>query len=307
MTMYCRNCNSLDCHSLATGVVAPFFLKRVFGINLSDLAGVLTVNNNAQLIEHIRTNNLEFLFPYKSPVLAVLRVCKRCGFVGPEMYYPEEMLAHLYTDYRSDSYNEERCRYEPQYKDVQYLVGKDPVEISVRLANLEQLLKSELELDGIHSVLDWGGGEGRFIPPCLKNKDVYILDISDEPLKDTNFTRISQPSSGQLFDLILVAHVIEHVSSPLEFMKKVLLHLKPGGFLYIEVPQDQPDENIQLFKFSPASINHWIHEHLNLYCEASLMHLGDALGAHRVTMKKNMVDLGWIKGTHLAGIFQKRV
>lgn len=307
MTVDCRNCGSERCHLRATGLVAPFFLKRVFGINLSDLGEVLRVQNQTPCIEHMGKNGLHGLFDFKSPVLAVLRVCINCGFVGPDMRYPHEMLQRLYVDYRSDAYNEERCKYEPQYQEIQHLVGKDPQERSVRLNNLELLLTGELDLNGIHSVLDWGGGEGLFIPPCLDGKDVYILDISDEPLRNERFTRISEPAPGKLCDLILVAHVLEHVSSPREFIEEVLIHLKPGGFLYIEVPQDQSDENIERFKFSPESINHWIHEHLNLFCENSLAYLGDALELRQVRIKKNDVDVGWIKGTHLAGLFQKLV
>ena len=38
------------------------------------------------------------------------------------------------------------------------------------------------------------------------------------------------------FDFIIISHVLEHVTNPLDFLKTFLILLKESGYLYIEVP-----------------------------------------------------------------------
>lgn len=42
--------------------------------------------------------------------------------------------------------------------------------------------------------------------------------------------------TGELFDVITMSHVIEHVHCPVHFVKKAYDCLKPGGILYIDTP-----------------------------------------------------------------------
>lgn len=41
---------------------------------------------------------------------------------------------------------------------------------------------------------------------------------------------------GQLFDVVVMNHVLEHVCDPVEFLKSVRSHLKPNGTLHLAVP-----------------------------------------------------------------------
>ena len=38
------------------------------------------------------------------------------------------------------------------------------------------------------------------------------------------------------FDLVVSARVLEHVDDPLTFMKSIARHVKPGGYVYIDIP-----------------------------------------------------------------------
>lgn len=304
MEKICRNCHSKNISIGTSGIYAPFFLKRVFGIDLINLGVMLHVNKNNELITNFQSNGLESILNFQSPALTSIRVCSDCGFVGPDMHFSADQLQPLYQDYRMESYNQERVKYEPYYQQIQHLVGKDPKEIQERLTLVDSLLNEYLDLSKIHSVLDWGGGEGRFIPQCLSQKEVFILDVSDEPLINRDFKRISEPDANMFFDFIQVCHVLEHVSSPHDFLKKVVKSLKPGGYIYIEVPQDQSDENLAKFHIDPNSNNHIIHEHLNLFSENALKGLGTSVGLQEIKLTKKEVDLGWTRGTHLNGLFK---
>ncbi|KPJ55322.1 hypothetical protein AMJ47_00405 [Parcubacteria bacterium DG_72] len=60
-------------------------------------------------------------------------------------------------------------------------------------------------------------------------KEKHGLDVIDGFFKAGQFEK-------NKFDLVIVKHVIEHVSNPLEFSKEAADLVKEGGFLYIEVP-----------------------------------------------------------------------
>jgi 2-polyprenyl-3-methyl-5-hydroxy-6-metoxy-1,4-benzoquinol methylase len=45
----------------------------------------------------------------------------------------------------------------------------------------------------------------------------------------------SLPSAMQ-FDVALLSHVIEHIPDPVEFLNRVTARVRPGGYLYIKVP-----------------------------------------------------------------------
>lgn len=315
--MTCKNCGSINTSIGETGYIAPFFIKRVFSLDLCSLGEMIEERTSARnslkkTIASISYGYLQKipafkkLFQFISPVRCKIVVCRECGFVGPEASYSYEMLSGLYCDYRSDTYNKDRCRYEPDYKFIQDLVGKDPDEVRLRLKNIDNLLSMYLEASKISSVLDWGGGEGRFIPSILNGKQITVLDVSNEPLADSTYQRISNPVEGVKYDYIQICHVFEHMSNPLDFLKNIVEFLSEDGFLYIEVPQDRSDFDIEKFKTHPNKASHFIHEHLNLYSQDAVLQLGKAAGLTEVSVYKLEMDFGWKKANIVSGLFQKK-
>lgn len=43
---------------------------------------------------------------------------------------------------------------------------------------------------------------------------------------------------GEPFDLICLSHVLEHVSNPVDFLAGLMRTARPGGFLFVEVPNE---------------------------------------------------------------------
>jgi 2-polyprenyl-3-methyl-5-hydroxy-6-metoxy-1,4-benzoquinol methylase len=185
------------------------------------------------------------------------------------------------------------------------LVGKSEDEIRNRLDNVGSLISKYTKLESIETVLDWGGGEGKFIPRELRDKKVSILDVSNEKLAEPTFIRIEQPATNQKFDFIQVCHVLEHVSSPHEFLKNTLPYLNRGGYLYLEVPQDRTEEDIQQFIKSDSAAIHKIHEHLNLYSVQSIKALANSLELKELVVEKKEFNLGREKVTIVSGLFMK--
>jgi SAM-dependent methyltransferase len=313
----CRNCGSRNAFILNQGNIAPFFLKRVHNIELNSLGqqieNQLDRLSNALIKKTLKlcfqvldnTKSGKQIIDFRSHATTNIRVCKECGFVGPDHNYTFDELLNLYKDYRSDSYNSERSLFEPGYENIQDLVGKSESEINQRLNNMSDLIGQHVHLQSIKKVLDWGGGEGKFVPIELRNKEVFILDVSSEPLADQTFIRIEQPTLDAKFDFVQICHVLEHVSSPRDFSKNVLSYLNTGGYLYIEVPQGRNEDEIQQFVKAHPSVTHKIHEHLNLFTVQSIQALANSLDLKELTVETKHFDFEWCKPTVISGLFMK--
>jgi len=232
-------------------------------------------------------------------------VCKDCKFVGPDTNYTNEMLHGLYADYRSDAYNRERISFEPLYNDIKDMVGKSEAEINNRLENVSKLLKRYVDVSSINTVLDWGGGEGKFIPKELVHKKVYVVDVSNEPLVDQSYIRIDQDTIIENADYLQICHVLEHVGSPRDFLIHALQHLNKNGYLYIEVPQDRPNEDIHDLVMAKTNALHWIHEHINVFTIDSIRCLADSVGLKTITVESHPIDVGWMEINVISGLFRK--
>jgi hypothetical protein len=233
------------------------------------------------------------------------RICRDCGFVGPAQAYSFSQLIHLYSDYRSSTYNADRCAVEPTYRQVMELVGKDEKEISFRINHVDRIINDYLDFNAVETVLDWGGGEGRFVPTRLRDRSVTILDYSSEDVIDPSFRRVNKLADGQEFDYIQLCHVLEHVSEPFSVMKQVVSHLASGGYIYIELPQDRSDSDLEQFVLHPEKNDHYIHEHLNLYSTASLKALASSLHLQVLHLQAARTDFGWTQSTIIGGLFRK--
>jgi SAM-dependent methyltransferase len=95
------------------------------------------------------------------------------------------------------------------------------------------------------SVLEVGPGEGFFAREWLKKlpSTKYIAlesDVSCHPqLKGLGIQIIEKSQSKNIFgavDLIVMSHVLEHTSSPVEFLNNIASNLQKGGIIFIEVP-----------------------------------------------------------------------
>lgn len=233
-----------------------------------------------------------------------LLVCKECTFVGPCREYSEEELLPLYEDYRSAVYNTDRSAYEPNYAVIQDLVGKSDTEVQARLTNIDSLLDGTIDPLLVRTVIDWGGGDGRFVPLALRNGRVLIVEVSDESLVDPAFIRVASVPEGTTAEYIQLCHLLEHVASPSALLAQALRHASDGAIIYLEVPMDRSEEEILRFQENDGSVRHGVHEHLNLFTTHSLRRLGTSQGLQELAVRTVELDLGWNKPTVLSGLFR---
>jgi hypothetical protein len=298
----CRNCGSESLAELGCiGQVAPFFLRRVFNMELR-----VPVSPHP-LKQFIRTlgKPLSKIFSRIYPETAFLgmQICSRCSFVQAKHSFPEEWITRLYLDYRSETYNAERIHYEPTYKDIAARVGTDEIEVTHRLDAATLFLSDKLERSPNFTMLDYGGADGRFLPKLSEHRFVYeISDVAPIP----GVERVASEAYLGRYSYIHLAHVLEHVVYPLKLVKHVAEFLEPRGYLYIEVPQEITDANLLRLQHGATDITVGIHEHINSYSPAALTHLMKEVGLEVIAIEATPVDVGWAKAVHLRALGRKR-
>ena len=297
----CRNCGLTHLVDLGFGgQVAPFFLKRVFNLELRLDSAANPIKKwlrRANIFPHGFFKKL-----YRTGAFIELQVCLDCHFVQTKAPFSEDALARLYFDYRSETYNAERIRYEPDYKQIADDVGRSAQETETRVATLTNWLRERIDFDDNFSMLDYGGADGRFLPKLAAKK--YVYEISDtDPLE--GIARIGTEGQLSNYSYVQLAHVLEHVPNPLIMVRKLLPTINPQGYMYIEVPQDLSDQIIARLIDGISQVCVSIHEHINFYTVRSVTELIRAAGLKVVDVQAQTLDLGWNKPTIIRGLGRK--
>ena len=110
-----------------------------------------------------------------------------------------------------------------------------------------QLIDLKISLTDPHHCFEIGCGHG----VVRRQMELFTAwttdgaDINLVPLKMNNTTRgrtmvydifDKEPSMKQSYDSIMLFDVIEHIVNPAAFIQAALFHLKPNGFVFINVP-----------------------------------------------------------------------
>ena len=297
----CRNCGAQVTTDLGfIGEIAPFFLKRVLNLEY-DLAP--SRHPVKRFLRRIGFFTRSFQKIYGKSVLVEIEICTSCLFIQTKLPFPDEAIGRLYTDYRSDSYNRERIRYEPEYLAIASQAGSCTQEIQARTVGLTRWLTGKFNVESNFSMLDYGGADGKFLPNFPGEK--YVFDISDMAPAE-RVIRIRDESGLGSYSYIQLAHVLEHVSYPLVLTRKAASFLRDSGHLYIEVPLEVSDEAITRLANGDKTIRVDIHEHINRYSLKSVTELLRAAGVSIAAVETEVVDLGWIKATIIRALGRKR-
>ena len=155
----------------------------------------------------------------------------KTGLMRSDPYYSEAYLAQFYNE-----------RYRDLYR---------PKRFSLSWFLSEQIRAGQRILERVAShlptranVLDIGCGMGgNLIAFRFAGHDVHGCDYGDayagrgrELGLDIRTGGVDAVQAAGPFDLIILSHVIEHVTQPIDLMTHVASLLKPGGICFIEVP-----------------------------------------------------------------------
>jgi hypothetical protein len=172
-----------------------------------------------------------------------LLACSDCEFqfFSPRMDPEEEK--RLYAGYRNPEYQQARFACEPWYTEKFNRNLSSPESFAVRKQCLAKTFREEIDLGSrkIGSILDFGGDRGDLIEDLLPGAERFVYDISGvEPVAGIRALRSLEDCQKRRFDLIVTSNVLEHVSSPCEFLRQIQKIAGPGTLIFNEVPWESP-------------------------------------------------------------------
>jgi SAM-dependent methyltransferase len=182
---------------------------------------------NCSNISHIskyRSNNINFIG-------VNLVICNDCNLVFANPKLDDEFLEKYNSEY---------------FKSAHGGIAKDNLTLAffAAIAKLrytyiqKYLLKNKLK---INSILEIGPGSGHFAKNWLvRHPDTIYYALETDSTCHQNLTNLGvnliNPKTTLSVDLVVISHVLEHVSNPIEFINMTTRNLKKGGVLFIEVP-----------------------------------------------------------------------
>lgn len=142
-------------------------------------------------------------------------------------------------------------------------------------------------ITGVRTVLDIGCGSGTMLKALHEfNADLVLagFDVSDhnqeniEKLPGVNAFYSGELSLiAQQFDLIVLSHVLEHITEPEHFLNTILELLSPDGILIIQVPN---------FLENPLDL--FVYDHISHFTKKSLNTLLSGYFPHTYLMPKQI-------------------
>lgn len=168
------------------------------------------------------------------PSRCQLSLCRSCDAMFFNKRFTPDEVAKLYHDYRGSAYFAARHNWEPWYtRAFNDRIGGDK-EIEIRKSIYRRAVAPWLS-GAVETVLDYAGDSGQLMPGGPGRRHL-VHDISGVEPVDGVELMDEEMLCGQEFDLVLLCHVIEHFSEPLQETGGVVQYVKRGGLLYVEAP-----------------------------------------------------------------------
>lgn len=193
--------------------------------------------------------------------------CPSCGLHWQANGLTDDLLRDIYRHYRDTFFRKESVK-----------------EIFLRIENLHpseseneyryQWFRNHVGMEK-GSVLDIGSGFGIW-PAMLKRHgwEIYCTEPNEESCKFINeYLHIPCQNSFNLdqvegpYDVVTIVHVLEHIEFHTDFLKGIKGVLKPGGTLFVEVPDASE------FEYLDASHDEFNSCHIFFYDTPSLFRL----------------------------------
>ena len=160
--------------------------------------------------------------------------CKPCEFGFFSYRYDPTEMGLIYNGYRGQEYFKARTRWEPWYSDS-YNSNHDSLGwVESRKSSIEKFLIPLIDVSDL-KIADIGGDSGQFIPDFATEK--FVVDPSKKvPVRGVS--SVTEIEDLPKVDLIIYAHVLEHMADPIAEMKMLFSKSKR---VYVEVPFGIPN------------------------------------------------------------------
>jgi Methyltransferase domain len=166
--------------------------------------------------------------------------CEACDFGFFDFRYGDAEMSLLYGGYRGEEYLSLRHQWEPWYSPkVNDAYSEGSTMVDDRRTFMTSILRKAALPSNIMCAVDFGGDEGQFFPEIPIERRI-VCDVSNRELPP-GIQRISALSELQdtKADLVIIAHVLEHLPNPTEPLAAIREVIADDGILYVEVPLDR--------------------------------------------------------------------
>lgn len=175
-----------------------------------------------------------------SPQESQLVDCPDCGMSYFSLRYEDEDMEHLYSHYRGSRYVEVRRQWEPWYREaINSAFEPGSAATRARVDFLETALQVACGDRPWHLMVDVGGDAGQFFPTSGSGRRV-LIDPSNKPLPSGVERAAQLADLDARPDLVMIAHVLEHLPDPRSVLNEIWSILADDGRLYVELPADRP-------------------------------------------------------------------
>ena len=140
----------------------------------------------------------------------------------------------------------------------------------------------------VKTVIDYGCGNGTLSNHLENSYNVTRYDIGS-------------PLPSNMYDCLVLSHVLEHIYDPLDFIKQISKYISSHGYIYIEVPNQENYHKLN--DFGPLQeINL---EHINYFSRYALTKLMIQSGFVPIMVKDDYFTMHSKKYYVIRSIFQK--
>ena len=226
------------------------------------------------------------LIELNEPFMRIVK-CQACGMMYQSPQMPESSIEDAHTHFEEYTH----------YPDL------NPAKTRLFEARIRRMAKAGL-IPGDGSFLDVGTGYGAMLDamaaalPPWRRMAIEISDSARTALASRGHASVAQAEDlapDARFDWINLDNVLEHLPNPMEALADLRTRLKPGGMVYVEVP----NEFLIHFKYV---INDWARGfpkpptfpgHMSLFTKRTLRSMGKQAGFQRIHIWQEAIGDPW--------------
>lgn len=201
----------------------------------------------------------DYVKPSSNQGIASLYQCKSCTHRYFRERYDDKEMARLYSGYRGNSYLSVRRKSEPWYTSKINDINHETSIIRQRKNGIISFLTPFLNNNRSNIVIaDVGGDAGQFIPLEMASHAFVVETSAEPPVPGVTRTQTITEIQHSI-DLVICAHVLEHIASPTSFMSDIVssANLSENCLFYIEVP-------LETYYISPLLQNSLYRQYIQL-------------------------------------------
>jgi hypothetical protein len=169
------------------------------------------------------------------PEVTQLVSCTNCEVRFFDRGLTPTEATRYYRNYRDPKYVSDRQRWEPFYTAGQHAAQVKWSHAPERVAALRAALAASPVPTQVASVLDHGGAHGHMLAAIDATRKA-VFDLSGQNSIESVELFHDGRQLPENWELILSCQVLEHVSSPLDYLTELHRRLASTGWLYLEVP-----------------------------------------------------------------------